>query len=154
MINTSIIIKPYQISEKTSLLHLIDLNTPKYFAVSEKSDFENYLDNERELYYVISFEEEIIGCGGINFEENKTIAIISWDLIHPDYHGKSFGKQLIRHRVSEIKSLKSIEKIIVRTSQITHEFYEKQGFKLKEIIPNYWADGFDLYYMEYQDLEV
>jgi ribosomal-protein-alanine N-acetyltransferase len=46
--------------------------------------------------------------------------------------------------------MKEIEKIIVRTSQITFPFYQKQGFRLKEKIDNYWAEGFDLYYMEYQ----
>ena len=45
--------------------------------------------------------------------------------------------------------MEKIEKIIVRTSQHTHLFYEKQGFVLRETIANYWSEGFDLYFMEY-----
>lgn len=148
MNSEKIIIRHYQLEDKSFLLDLIDLNTPKYFAVAEKSDFEHYLENERELYYVISFEEKIIGCGGINFEEEKSIGIISWDIIHPDFHGKGFGKQLLDYRLAELNSKKSVKKIIVRTSQLTYQFYEKAGFKIVEIIPNYWAEGFDLYSME------
>ncbi|WP_432671533.1 GNAT family N-acetyltransferase [Flavobacterium sp. SM2513] len=142
-------IRLYESHDKFELLHLLDLNTPTYFAASERADLEHYLENERELYYVISFENQIIGCGGINFEEEKTIAIISWDIIHPDYQGKSFGSLLLKHRLSELQSITTIQKIIVRTSQLTHLFYEKHGFVLKEKITDYWALGFDLYYMEY-----
>lgn len=150
----TIVIRRYKTSDRSALLNIIDLNIPKYFALDEKADFENYLENELELYYVISFENKIVGCGGINFDEEKTIGVISWDIIDPDYQGKSFGKQLLNYRLAELKSMESIQKIIVRTSQITYNFYQKQGFEVREIISNYWAEGFDLYYMEYYDLEV
>ena len=141
-------IQPYQTSDKSTLLDLIDLNTPKYFAVSEKEDFANYLEKERELYFVILFEDKIVGCGGINFEEHQKIGIISWDIIHPDYHGKSLGRKLLQHRIDLLKSMEVVEKIIVRTSQLTYPFYQKQGFESKEIVTDYWVKGFDLYYME------
>ncbi len=143
------IIRPYNNNDKLDLLHLIDLNIPKYFAVAEKVDFQNYLENEIELYYVITFENNIIGCGGINFENEKTTGIISWDMIHPEFHGKGFGKALLQYRISVLKSLENVTRIIVRTSQMTFPFYQKQGFQLLEIKPDYWAKGFDLYYMEY-----
>ena len=145
----SISIRPFNNSDKSELLGLMDLNTPEYFAVAEKIDFQNYLDSEIELYYVITFENKIVGCGGINFENKKTTSIISWDIIHPDFQGKSFGKKLLAHRLDILHSMKKIEKIIVRTSQLTFPFYQKQGFQLIEKIDNYWAEGFDLYHMEY-----
>ena len=146
------LIRPYKTEDKAFLLHLIDLNIPEYFALDEKLDFENYLQVEIELYYVLIYEEKVIGCGGINFEEDKKVGIISWDIIHPAYHGMSFGTKLLQHRLSILDGMNTVKKIIVRTSQITYEFYEKQGFILKQIIPDYWAEGFDLFFMEYQNL--
>jgi ribosomal-protein-alanine N-acetyltransferase len=143
-------IREYTLQDKETLLNLVRLNTPKYFAPSEKTDFEYYLENEIQRYFTISFENKIVGCGGINFENEKTIGIISWDIIHPDYHGKSFGSRLLDHRIKELKSIHSIKSIIVRTAQNTFQFYEKHGFQVKEIVPNYWAVGFDLYFMELQ----
>lgn len=56
----------------------------------------------------------------------------------------------MKHRIDKLNSIDSIKKITVRTSQVTYKFYEKQGFELFEIIKDYWADGFDMYNMEYK----
>ena len=147
--NNSITIREYKSIDKISVMNLIRLNTPEYFAPEEEDDFSNYLDNERELYYVLLFNEKIVGCGGINFAENKTIGKISWDILHPEYQGKSLGTRLLEYRIEKLESIKSVQKITVRTSQVAYQFYEKQGFELKEIKKDYWAKGFDMYKMEY-----
>ncbi len=148
--NNLITIREYKPADKDAVMNLIRLNTPKYFAPAEEADFSKYLDSERELYYVLLFDAEIVGCGGINFAGNKTIGKISWDILHPQYQGKSLGTQLLTHRIEILKSIHSILKITVRTSQLVYKFYEKQGFKLNEIKKDYWAKGFDMYSMEYK----
>lgn len=142
-------IRTYQPEDKHHVLHLLRLNTPNYFAPEEETDLIFYLNQELELYYVVEFNSEIIGCGGINFAENKTIGKISWDILHPDYQGKIIGTQLLQFRLEKLKAIKNIEKITVRTSQFVYKFYEKQGFHLLKIRKDYWAKGFDLYDMEY-----
>lgn len=145
-----ITIREYKPNDKEAVMNLIRLNTPKYFAPTEEADLNNYLDHERELYYVLLSDEKIVGCGGINFTDNKTTGKISWDILHPEYQGKSLGSQLLKHRIGKLKSIDSIQKIIVRTSQLAYKFYEKQGFVLNEIKKDYWAKGFDMYSMEYE----
>lgn len=145
-----ITIREYKPNDKEAVMNLIRLNTPKYFAPAEEADLNNYLDHERELYYVLLSDEKIVGCGGINFTDNKTTGKISWDILHPEYQGKSLGSQLLKHRIGKLKSIDSIQKIIVRTSQLAYKFYEKQGFVLNEIKKDYWAKGFDMYSMEYE----
>ncbi|CDA85795.1 acetyltransferase GNAT family [Bacteroides sp. CAG:754] len=142
-------IREYQPTDKNAVIDLIRQNTPAYFAQEEEADFSNYLDSERELYFVLLFNNEIVGCGGINFTEDKTCGKISWDIIHPQHQGKSLGTQLLKYRIEKLKSVGSIRKITVRTSQLVYKFYEKQGFTLKEIKKDYWAKGFDMYNMEY-----
>ena len=105
---------------------------------------------EIEQYYVLLVDGEIVGCGGINFAENGTIGKISWDMIHPAFQGKSLGTKLLKHRIEVLESISSVEKITVRTSQVAYRFYEKQGFVLNDIKKNYWAEGFDMYSMEYK----
>lgn len=130
-------------------MNLIGLNTPRFFAKEEADDLSRYLDKEIELYYVLSVDKKIVGCGGINFAENKTVGKISWDIIHPDFQGRSLGTLLLKHRLEVLQSIESIRKITVRTSQVAYKFYEKQGFILHKIKKDYWAEGFDMYYMEY-----
>ena len=86
-------------------MELIRRNTPEYFAAEEEIDLSDYLDREIELYYVLVTNDRIVGCGGINFADDKTVGKISWDIIHPDYQGKSLGKQLLEYRIDKLKSI-------------------------------------------------
>ena len=145
-----ITIREYETKDKNEVINLIKLNTPKYFAVDEEEDLNKYLETERELYYVLLYDKKIVGCGGINFSDDNTTGKISWDILHPDYQGKSLGTRLLKHRIDKLNSIDGIQKITVRTSQVAYKFYEKQGFELFEIKKNYWAEGFDMYNMEYK----
>lgn len=147
--DNSIIIREYRATDKEAVINLIKLNTPSSFAEEETEDLSDYLDKEIELYYVLLVDRKVIGSGGINFAGNKTIGKISWDIIHPDYQGKSLGTKLLKYRIDILKAIPGIKKITVRTSQVAYKFYEKQGFTLNEIKRNYWADGFDMYSMQY-----
>ena len=148
---TSLItIREYEPSDKNDVINLIKLNTPEFFATDEEEDLKKYLEAERELYYILLYDEKIVGCGGINFSGDKTIGKISWDIFHPDYQGKSLGTKLLKHRIDKLNSIEGIQKITVRTSQVAYKFYEKQGFELFEIKKDYWAEGFDMYNMEYK----
>lgn len=140
-------IRAYQLSDKPAVLKLFDLNTPKYFDPSERDDFIKYLDQHAGNYFVSTINEKIVGCGGINYMENKPVARIAWDMIHPDFHGKGIGSKLAQFRVEKIKANPSIRQIVVRTSQLAFTFYEKQGFKTEKTVKDYWAEGFDLYLM-------
>ncbi len=141
-------IKSYSPEYKLDLLHLLRLNTPHYFNQSEEIDLIKYLDEQIEDYYVIELNNKIIGCGGINYEPDKNAAIISWDIIHPDFQRKGLGKEILTYRIDRIKKMGIYPQVIVRTSQFTNKFYEKNGFKLIDTVKDYWAKGIDLYYME------
>ena len=144
-------IRTYKDSDKNSLIKLIQLNTPNYFDISEEDDFIKYLEEELEDYFVIEDKttHQIIGCGGINYflDEEPMTACISWDMLHPNCQGKGIGKELLMHRIEYIKDRK-ITSVVVRTTQLTYKFYEKVGFNLEKIEKDFWAEGFDLYFMK------
>lgn len=148
MADDAINIREYVPSDKEAVLKLIRLNIPQYFAPEEETDLSNYLDNEREHYYVLLSGMEIIGCGGINMADDGTRGKISWDIVHPDWQRRSLGSLLLKHRLNVLNSM-GIKRITVRTSQVAYQFYQKRGFVLKNIKKDYWAKGFDMYAMEY-----
>lgn len=143
-------IRPYKSSDKERLVELLRLNTPAYFAPEEESDYLQYLDHLIESYYVVEEDGVVLGCGGINYVEEGRVARISWDIIHPDSQGKGLGSKLTEFRISKIRENPEVERISVRTTQLVSAFYERLGFKLVEIKPDFWAKGFDLYRMEMQ----
>lgn len=141
-------IKPFIKADKPTLINLLKLNTPKYFHKDEEQDLINYIDKEIEDYYVLLLNKEILGGGGINYFKEQKLARLSWDFLHPKIHGKGYGKELVNYRLNKIKENSLFSVVEVRTSQHTYVFYQKCGFKLKEIKNNYWAKGYNLYHME------
>jgi ribosomal protein S18 acetylase RimI-like enzyme len=133
-------------SDQVSLLEIIQLNIPTYFAQEEKDELKYYLENEMEDYFVVEKGNKVVAGGGINYPLNQKFATISWDLIHPDFQGIRIGSELIKFRINHIQN-KGFNKIRVRTSQQAFGFYEKHNFVLQEVIPDYWAKGYDLYDM-------
>ena len=146
-------IRAYQEEDKGALVELLELNTPKYFDPSELSEFMTYLDQEREDYFVYELADQgILGAGGINRLDNGKTGRISWDFVHPQFHRKGIGGQLLRYRLSLLKEDPKIEKVVVRTAQFTYRYFEKFGFELMRVEEDYWSKGYHLYYMEYQYL--
>ncbi len=141
-------IRAFKISDREALCSILNLNIPTFFDPSELNDFKHYIDFNKEDYFIFEEDQKILGGGGINYFPDRMAARISWDFIHPDYHGKGIGKQLLQHRIDFIKQQNKFTTIEVRTSQFATEFYAKTGFKLIKVTENYWAEGFDLYLMQ------
>ncbi|SEA20432.1 GNAT family N-acetyltransferase [Psychroflexus halocasei] len=141
-------IRKYLNSDKPKIIELLRKNTPQYFDSSEEKDFEYYLDNEIEDYFVCEVNSEIIGAGGINYFTEQNLARISWDMIDPNSQGNGIGKKLTQYRINHLKEKENIELIVVRTTQLVCKFYEKMGFELEKVEKDFWAKGFDLYQME------
>lgn len=139
-------IRQYKKSDKELLKNILRANIPHYFSPEEEADFVEYIDIHIEQYFVAEYNNTIVGCGGLNFFEDHVK--ISWDMIHPDYQGKGIGGLLLTHRINKIKEEANVKKIIVRTSQLVYPFYEKHGFSLIEVQPDYWAVGYDLYKLQ------
>lgn len=148
MNNTSPI-RQYAPNDKDAVVELIRLNTPDFFAPEEEEELLYYLEKKIEQYFVLEIDGKIVASGGFNFSKDKTVGIISWDAVHPDFQGKKLGSQLLEYRMEQLKTFKNLEIIIVRTSQFVYPFYKKHGFRLVEVVEDYWAEGYDLYTLEY-----
>ena len=140
-------IRPFRPEDEAQVIELIRLNTPEYFHASEEQELVEYLQNEREDYFVVEIEHKVVGAGGINYFPEEKAARISWDLIHPDYQGQGIGRALTRHRLAYLSGNSQVKEIVVRTSQLAYHFYQKMGFRLASTEENYWAPGYHLYLM-------
>ena len=143
-----IIIRKYTSYDQNSILEMLRLNTPAYFAPEEKEDLIRYLNNHSENYFVVEYGKAIVSCGGYNYSDEKGVIRISWDMVDPQYQGMGFGTRLTEFRIEMIKQLADIKRIEVRTSQLAFKYYERFGFVLKAVIKDFWAAGFDMYRME------
>jgi ribosomal-protein-alanine N-acetyltransferase len=146
-------IEQYSPEHLEAVIGLLRLNTPAFFAPAEEADLLHYLTHEIEEYFIVRWNGEIMGCGGINLKDDRKTGVISWDMIHPAMHGKGLGSALTQYRIKHLLDSHHVKEIIVRTTQLSCGFYEKQGFVLVDVVEDYWAEGYDLYYMIYRQPE-
>lgn len=141
-------IRPFNHSDREQLTALLRHNTPAYFSPEEERDLEDYFDNHLEKYYVVIINDAIYGCGGFNLSKDGQTAMLSWDIIHPEYHGKGLGTALTHYRIQQIRQIDAVRFLSVRTSQLVYRFYTKFGLELRETIKDYWSAGFDMYRLD------
>ena len=146
-----IIIRKFKVEDKDQLVQIFKNNVPRYFAETEIDDYEEYINGKVQDYYVALLNDEIIAAGGINYDKDRQLAKISWDIVDIPFQKQGIGSLLLNHRLEVIATKKDIKSIIVRTSQHAFLFYEKMGFKLLERHKDYWAKGFDMYKMIYNN---
>lgn len=56
---------------------------------------------------------------------------------------------MLQHRLLRLAADPRIQVVKVRTSQISYGFYEKNGFRTLRTVPDFWAPGYDLVEMEW-----
>lgn len=133
---------------KIQILDVLQLNIPDFFAPEEIDDFENYLIDFKNSYYVLKLQGVLVGGCGIKKYHEKETAFISWSFINPTYHKRGLGTRLTQHCLNLIfeDNVKTIE---VHTSQYAYKFFERFGFETIETKKNHWAPSFDLYRMTF-----
>jgi acetoin utilization deacetylase AcuC-like enzyme/GNAT superfamily N-acetyltransferase len=70
---------------------------------------------------------------------------IYWIAVHPDYQGRGVGRQLLKETERMIKKGGGV-RVYVDTSQriqyaSTRAFYERCGYKLESLLPDFYAQG-------------
>tara|TARA_R110000737_G_scaffold93450_5_gene126660 strand:+ start:4628 stop:5068 length:441 start_codon:yes stop_codon:yes gene_type:complete len=142
------VIRPYQPSDKSGLLKVFYLNTPKYFYKSEVDDFEEYLEHNADSYLTIEMNNSIVGGTGYYINENDNSGRITWIFFDPNFSGQGLGKQSVEYCLNLLGKDERVEIFIVTTSQLAYKFFEKFDYRIIRIEKNYWGDGLDLYEME------
>ena len=83
-------------------------------------------------FYVLCENDEIIGCGGIaGFWGSETESILLTIFIHPDHHGKGYGRQLIETLEAD-EYFKRAVRTEIPASITAVGFYQKMGYDYKD----------------------
>jgi ribosomal protein S18 acetylase RimI-like enzyme len=141
-------LRQYKESDLEELLIIFHLNVPEYFDPKEAEEFIDYLKLKSGTYLTILHENKIVGGIGYEFRESDSSGRINWIFIKPDHKGKGIGKEAVEYCLNILKSNPEVEKLVVRTSQLAHNFFERFGFQLIQTEKDYWGKGLDLYLME------
>ena len=141
-------IRLYTPADKAACLAIFDSNMPQYFMPEERQQFEDWLDKEnREVYYVMTDNDQIVACGGIYIDTELNVAGQAWGMVLNSLHKRGYGKALTLHRIKEMDARFSHLDQHLGTSQHTAPFYEKMGYTTVEVIKEGFGPGLDHYKM-------
>lgn len=140
------VIIPYTSEYKEQLKEIFTLNTPTFYAEAELNDFDLFLEERSETYFVIKSMGKLAGAGGY-IHTNYNGRLI-WNMIDPTYKGQGLGKTLVTYCIEDLKRNHNVSTIEVWTSQHAQNFYSKFGFSILSKKPNFRGLGLDLYHMQ------
>ena len=126
------------------LIEVLQLNIPQNFAPSELSDFKSYIRNHQETYFVLEKDKNLVGGFGYEVLDVPSIVAIKWIFTHPSHKGTGLGRKAVEYCLQLFRNKKEIHTVMVDTSQLASEFFEKFGFTVILTEKNHWGEGLDL----------
>ena len=120
--------------EPEDLIQVIDIWTNSFSRNFSKPVNPEYLSDPNSTTIVISIEDIIVGVASIHIIKKLTriLGIIEDVAVNEKYRGKGVGKKLVE-RLILIGKQKNCDKIVLSSSDENSKFYEKIGFKKKEL---------------------
>ena len=120
--------------EPEDIKQVIDIWTNSFSRNFSKPVNPKYLSDPNSTTIVISIEDIIIGVASIHIIKKLTriLGIIEDVAVNKKYRGKGVGKKLVE-RLILIGKQKNCDKIVLSSSDENSKFYEKIGFKKKEL---------------------
>ena len=120
--------------EPEDIKQVIDIWTNSFSRNFSKPVNPEYLSDPNSTTIVISIEDIIVGVASIHIIKKLTriLGIIEDVAVNKKYRGKGVGKKLVE-RLILIGKQKNCDKIVLSSSEQNSKFYEKIGFKKKEL---------------------
>lgn len=140
------VILPYTNEYKEQLNKIFILNTPTYYSEAETGDFNTFLDESSDNYFIIKSLGKLAGAGGYIYS-NYTGRLV-WNVIDPGLKGQGLGKTLVSYCIEDLIRNFNVNTIEVWTSEHAKDFYAKFGFEVISKKPNFRGLGLDLYQMQ------
>lgn len=135
-------VRDYAVTDKADCLTLFDSNVPRYFDVSERVMFEDFLDNPDGAYFVIKREHQVCGCGGYA-REDRGQARYTWGMVDNRLHGQGLGRLLAEYRLDRIIASGEFREVELFTTPAVAPFFKKFGFEAENIEKGGFAPGMD-----------
>ena len=128
-------------------LSILESNTPEFIDTTEKSLFINFLSRKEIVYFILFESRVLVACGGYGYDNQKDSVVLSWGLVHNQFHKMGFGTHLLQYRLKHIMKNYPNTNIVLDTSQKTYKFYERFNFKVDKITRDFYGKGLDRYDM-------
>jgi acetyltransferase (GNAT) family protein len=125
-------VRAYSPADRAACLAVFDSNTPRFFDLAERRDFETFLDAVDCSYFVMEHDGAIAGCGGYAIAVDTSLASLVGGMVRADLHKLGLGRFLLLYRLREITKAGGVQLVRLGT-----------GFKATGIRKDGYASGMD-----------
>ena len=132
-------IRCYDIADRDRMLAIFDANTPAFFAVGERVDFDRYLD-ENALRYEVCEQDGRVVAGFAIAPGIMGRAHLNWILVDPTAQGGGIGNAMMdaaRQRAVD----QGAAMLDIAASQHSAPFFLRHGACALGRIDNGWGPG-------------
>lgn len=138
-------IRPYVTQDYAACLALFDSNVPQFFARTERTDFERFLEHDAGAwhYLVIVRAGAVVACGGHALSVDGRVASFGWGMVDRRLHRQGLGRALTEARLDACRRSAGVTRIELDTSQHTRAFYARFGFGVERVVVDGYGPGLD-----------
>lgn len=142
------LVRDYTPADRTACMAVFESNVPEYFLVAEREQFSHFLDVLPGPYVVVEDgAREIVACGGYALEPGTATVSLCWGMVRRDRHRTGLGRLLLDARLDRIRSDALIGAVKLDTTQHSHRFFERWGFRTQRVLLDGYGPGMDRYDM-------
>ncbi len=149
--------RDYTPAFREDCISIFKSNMPDFFAPAELHDYKEWLaklagaqnrESGANYYYVVLKNDLPVACGGFYISADGWKARMTWGMVHRDWHHMGIGRDFLNFRIRRIRQINPHCSVALDTTQHSFGFFEKQGFVVNAITPDFYAPGMHRYEME------
>jgi len=128
--------------KKTDIDKVVEIENKCFSIPWSRDSFEREIrDNLLAKYFVIEYNDKLVGYGGMWFIVDE--AHITNIAIHPDYRGLKLGSVLLESMIDYAERIKIYKMTLEvrKGNEIAQKLYKKYGFVEYGIRPKYYSDN-------------
>jgi GNAT superfamily N-acetyltransferase len=137
-------VRTYRAEDRAAVLAIFDSNVPEFFTITERVDFAAFLNQLSGPYFVIEVPNGgVVACGGYALVPEECRADLCWGMVLRSRHGRGIGRFLTELRVEAARADDRVHHVVLNTSHLTREFYERLGFITERVAVDGFSPGLD-----------
>jgi N-acetylglutamate synthase-like GNAT family acetyltransferase len=141
-------IRPYLPDDKAACATIFAGNVPGFFLEHETARFTDFLERLPCPFFVIEQGKAIVACGGYFVDPANGNARLVWGMVERRHHREGIGRYLLQARLAALAGDPQAQRVVVNTSQHSSGFFERAGFKIKEIVPDFFGTSMHRHTLE------
>lgn len=132
--------KPYQSEDFSACMALFDDNCPSHFAPNEKADYQAYLEQLPEDYYIAYQGKKPLAAFGFLLNHTSKRGQITWIMVAKSTQGTGIGRQMM-DKSRQLGLAADMEIVDIAASHLSAPFFARFGAKALNHIADGWGPG-------------